>query len=101
MHTEYQSSSGKYNAEDSRRKTNWGLVGNKHAMTLRHTDVMGTAAVAQSGEKIWAVGTPINLTLNGRGDWGSRHALSDWEPTGAGTEYLRWEFTLQEPGTIL
>nr|GAT52875.1 predicted protein [Mycena chlorophos] len=76
-------------------KTRWASVSNVHARSHVHIDMAPTAFTNACGEKAIFFGYP--RASNATGDFGSRHALDNWNLAGGMGVDLIWEAVLLPP----
>ncbi|KAJ7180198.1 hypothetical protein C8R43DRAFT_1229808 [Mycena crocata] len=76
----------------------WVIIGNLHAKSPSHQDILSTIIEIICGWKIWMVATRLPLP-NGdlRGDFRTRFAFNDYISSASNWGFLRWEFILLGP----
>lgn len=80
----------------------WGLIGNKFAKSAIHQDTCATQFEVVVGSKLMALGFLRDASKGrGPGEWGSRHALDDWDSRSSNIHICRWEFFCLDKKMIL
>ncbi|KAJ6462399.1 hypothetical protein DFH09DRAFT_1347663 [Mycena vulgaris] len=69
----------------------WGLIGNKFAKSAIHQDTCATQFEVVVGSKLMALGFLRDASKGrGPGEWGSRHALDDWDSRSSNIHICRY-----------